>query len=44
MPVSNLLKCSSKPCEIQRALDFGNKGEMHGKGQRIEIEEPLATA
>jgi len=44
MPFSDLLKRSCKPGGIQRALDFGDEAEMHGKGQGIEIEEPLATA
>src|SRR4029079_7521821 len=43
MPLSNLLKCCSKPGEIQYAFDLGGKTEMHRKGQRIEIEEALAT-
>jgi hypothetical protein len=43
-PDTNLIERRCKPGRIQRAFDLGDKAEMHGKGQRIEIEEYLAAA
>src|SRR5882672_11807361 len=44
MPVANLLERRCKPDGIERAFDLGDKTEMHGKGQRVEIKESLAIA
>jgi len=44
VPPANLIERRAKLGRIKRASDLDDETEMHGKGERIETEDPLAAA